>query len=226
MDARPMVQEWAEPTMLHLESLQLGGRHRAGSADCPRGRNILKGKLHEVAPLCRPMQTAVGAHNPLLVLDSAAILQGGTFSADSPMATVPLVAEELAGEPYFERLCAAGLQILEPTRGSIAAARSAAVDLGEGRTLSAADLQVLALAHERQALGPVVLLTDDYALQNVASSMGLPFEPIAEVGIRAVRTYGRRCRSCGRFAQRGEPEQECVICGGPMHRARQPPSPR
>ena len=157
-----------------------------------------------------------------LILDAAAILQGGTFLAGQALMTVPAVAAELAGEPYFEGLCAAGLAVVAPTPESRAEVMRAAKRLGEERTLSAADLEVLSLAFERDAEG-AVLLTDDYALQNVATALGVAFAPIRERGISEVRTYGRRCRSCRRWATVAETKEVCAVCGGPLGRARQGP---
>ena len=79
--------------------------------------------------------------------------------------------------PIFEA------RVESPSPQSRKAAEKGARETGDIRTLSTADLDVLAKALEYGG----VLATDDYALQNVALQLGLKIEPIGQPRIKRIR---------------------------------------
>ncbi|MGB4678689.1 NOB1 family endonuclease, partial [Methanothrix sp.] len=121
--------------------------------------------------------------------------------------TVPAVEAELKDIRARSRLYIYDTRVEGPSSMALKAARGAAEETGDIRSLSAADLEVLAKALELRA----TLATDDYALQNVALHLGLKIEPIGQPRIKKKRKYIQRCQGCGRRFE-GE---ACPDCGTP-----------
>jgi len=144
--------------------------------------------------------------------------------------TVPAVEAELKDIRTKSLLAIFEAHVCSPTSQARKAARRAAEETGDIRSLSAADLEVLALAIQYHENGPgrvsdgipggardpneacrVVLATDDYALQNVALHLGLKIEPIGQPRIKRRLKHVCRCRGCGASFE-GE---ACPDCGTP-----------
>ena len=145
------------------------------------------------------------------VLDSPAFFSSLELSGE--LYTTPLVVAELRdlrSKVRFDLLCESGLQVQEPGREARARVREAATRSGEGEALSETDLEVLALALEIQAS----IVTDDYALQNAAYRMGIPFIPLHQKGARRF-IWQYRCTGCGRSYKA---PGECPVCGAPIKR--------
>jgi UPF0271 protein len=81
---------------------------------------------------------------------------------------------------------------------------------GDAGVLSSTDAGVLALALDTG--GTVV--TDDFALQNVAHHLHIPVQPLHQRQAQA-RTWRYRCSGCGRY---GDRLGSCPVCGSPMKR--------
>jgi UPF0271 protein len=99
---------------------------------------------------------------------------------------------------------------MDPDRESVSRVRESAIARGEADVLSPTDSEVLALALQLQAC----IVSDDYALQNVARSLGLRVIPIQQKGARNIR-WKFRCSGCGRY-YRGP--GECQVCGALIQR--------
>ena len=146
-----------------------------------------------------------------LVLDTSAILSGKPPSPEGVLYSPPAVVAEF--EPggrtrrQLDYMLEAGLRVIEPTTASIGEAESAATRTGDFPKLSEADIEVLALA--RDLHGGVV--TDDYAIQNVAAAMKIPFQPVNQAGITEVVHWQYKCRGCGKAYQ--DLAKECNVCG-------------
>ncbi|NYT17945.1 MAG: nucleotide-binding protein [Methanomicrobiales archaeon] len=148
------------------------------------------------------------------VLDSPAFFSSLELSGE--LYTTPRVVAELRdlrSKVRFDLLCESGLQVQEPGREARARVNEAATRSGEREALSETDLEVLALALEIQAS----IVTDDYALQNAAYRMGIPFIPLHQIHQRGARRFiwQYRCTGCGRsYTAPGE----CPVCGAPIKR--------
>jgi len=146
-----------------------------------------------------------------LVLDASVFFSD--MPVDGPAYTTPSVVGELAdshAKCRFEVLVAAGLDIREPRKEEIARVDAAALRTGDAGVLSATDRDILALALELSA----VLVTDDFAVQNVAHRLGIETRSIRQRPARAIR-WRYRCSGCGRYWR--EPG-ECRVCGAPIRR--------
>ena len=158
-----------------------------------------------------------------LVLDASALLSGMMTSIPAGYDNIyitTLVKNEIArGKPskMLHNLLEMGLRVRDPEDDEAAIEASSAT--GDSDMLSAADISVIALAIE---LRDVEVITDDFRVQNVLSSLNIAFHPGGEVGgktIRDVWEWTFRCRGCGRFFEK-EPGQECPVCGSQVKRTR------
>jgi UPF0271 protein len=150
----------------------------------------------------------------MYVLDATAFMEG--HEVDGPTATVPRVRDELqdASAYRFDAMEGSGMHIQIPDDAALERVRQAAEASGDLDELSETDLELLAGALELDA----TLVTDDYAMQNVADRLDVPVELIAQEGIEEVRDWQFQCQGCGReFEERRE---RCPVCGSDLTRKR------
>ncbi|MFB6111770.1 MAG: NOB1 family endonuclease [Halobacteriaceae archaeon] len=150
----------------------------------------------------------------MYVLDATAFMEG--HEVDGPTATVPRVRDELedASAYRFDAMEGSGMHIQIPDDAALDRVRQAATETGDVGTLSDTDLQLLAGAFELDA----TLLTDDYAMQNVAERLDIPVELIARDGITEERDWQFQCQGCGR--EFDEHHDRCPVCGTDLARKR------
>lgn len=155
----------------------------------------------------------------ILILDSSAFFAGlEPLALQSKAYTVPEVIAELKEE--YRRLKAklaqeSGLlEVRTPGEEFFKQAKQAAEKTGDIAKLSQADLAVLALAMELASQGEeVTIVTDDYAVQNVATLLKLGFSPVMEQGIKRRFRWYKRCPGCGRRYSAGYAGETCEVCG-------------
>lgn len=148
---------------------------------------------------------------PRYVLDSSVFFT--EWRMEGECSTVPGVVEELIDRRSKWRLelfLEQGLRVREPSGESLAMVMEAERSTGEEGVLSGTDRDLVALALDLGAS----LVTDDFAVQNVAHELGIPTVPLQQR--RALhRHYRYRCTGCGMFS---EDSKECPVCGAPMRR--------
>ena len=104
------------------------------------------------------------------------------------------------------------LQIVNSDRESIQKVVAAARETGDYGKLSQADISIIALAlHLR-----IVLVTNDYAVANVATTLKIPVKSVAGKGITQTRRWITYCSACGRAF--GPNAKECRLCGNRLRR--------
>ena len=104
------------------------------------------------------------------------------------------------------------LQILNSDRESIQNVVVAARETGDYAILSEADISIIALALQ---LG-IMLVTNDYAVANVATTLKIPVKSVAGKGITHTRRWIAYCSACGRAF--GPNAKECRLCGNRLRR--------
>ncbi|MFP4217516.1 MAG: NOB1 family endonuclease [Salinarchaeum sp.] len=146
------------------------------------------------------------------VLDSSAFIN--EYHTDEDTASIPMVHEELEGESAFrfDAMEGAGMHIHIPEQDTVEHVRRTAVETGDAEELSDTDIRLVAAALE---LGGR-LVTDDYAMQNVAESLDVEVEVIAREGITEQRDWLFQCQGCGREFE--EHHDRCPICGTELAR--------
>ncbi len=111
------------------------------------------------------------------------------------------------------------LLIRSPRQSSFEAVRRASRKLGERWALSKADLLVLALALDLRLDGVnPVIVSDDYAIQNVAEHLGLNYTFLATFGIKYEFNWSLYCPACFRRYSHSYLEHRCEVCGTELKR--------
>src|SRR5712692_817677 len=157
------------------------------------------------------------------VLDSTPLLTGYSPSiVTNQNYTTQEILDELGRDEQL-RVTVVGswLQIREPSRKSIKAVKDAATETGDNLVLSSADLSILALSSEISGEGKkVTLLTDDYAVQNVAAKLHIPFQNYAWRGIRRTIIWEFYCPTCRKTYN--TQRRTCPNCGSTLKRRATP----
>ena len=148
------------------------------------------------------------------VLDSSAFIHD--YDVDGPTASVPEVREELTDSAgfRFDAAAGSGMQVQVPGEAALRAVQNAAKQTGDDRELSETDRRLLAVADELNG----TLVTDDYAMQNVADELGVGVDVIAQEGIDEQRNWNFQCQGCGR--EFDESKERCPVCGSALSRKR------
>ena len=156
----------------------------------------------------------------VLVLDTSAVIAGlvpGLVGVRQ--VTVEEVLEEardLCSKLELETaVVTGGVRVLEPSARALEEVRGKVAHTGD--VVSATDAKLLALALDLKRAGeePEVV-TDDYAIQNLASLLGLPYRRIAAPGIKEILRWEMVCQACGR--RYPPPLLECEACGSKLAR--------
>lgn len=153
------------------------------------------------------------------VLDTSAFIYG--IAPGGEMETVPAVCAEVKDERSRLKLeLLEGLQVIEPDGRFVGLVAEAAHETGDDQRLSKADGDLLALAlQEKEAGKDAVLMTDDYAVQNVARRLDIRVAALRQKKSRSSVAWERRCTGCGRTAGEGE---ACPVCGAPLRLKKRP----
>ena len=154
------------------------------------------------------------------MLDAAAFYTGISFlsSDDKTLYTTEEVLREVrhikSSYSALETVLEAGkLIVREPTGAQLEKVKLAATRTGDSLTLSYADFSIVALALELDT----ALVTDDFAVANVASLLGVSVIP-ATPGkkIKETRKWISYCSACAKTF--GVQEKECPNCGNTLKR--------
>jgi UPF0271 protein len=147
------------------------------------------------------------------VLDASAFIYG--MFPGGELVTPPKVYEEVRDEVSRLKLeMLANLRVTEPGPSYVDAIRKAAQETGDIARLSPSDIDLLALALEESDKGKDTdLLTDDYAVQNVARKIGLTVLPLHQKRIKYKIVWEKRCMGCNRTYKEGD---VCEVCGSPL----------
>jgi UPF0271 protein len=134
-------------------------------------------------------------------------------TVDGELYTTQSVIDELRdlrSKSRFDVLCTLGLTLAEPSGENTEKVRAASRKSGDAGIISDTDCDILSVALDLDA----VLLTDDFAVQNVAGVLGVQTIPIIQR--KAKRIYWKyRCSGCGRYSDH---DGECLICGSIIKR--------
>lgn len=149
-----------------------------------------------------------------LVLDTSALMAGRPLGPGEETLIPASVMDELRpggrDRRHLDMLLSAGARVVESTGPSRAAVRKMAEVGGESGRLSAADVDVLAVALDVAG----ELVSDDYTVLNLARRMGIPTRTMMTKGITETYTFVPRCTGCGRFLEKQYPD--CPVCGSPI----------
>jgi UPF0271 protein len=154
----------------------------------------------------------------VFIIDSSAILSGKPINIQNvSIVTTPGVSEEFkpGGRDFhtFELLKEIGLAIHLPSKEAITTVKKTAEETGDDRRLSSTDIEIVALALDinKKPDQEATILSDDYSIQNVASTLDIKYQGILQKGITKKFKWVSRCPGCGK--QFKEIKKVCPICG-------------
>lgn len=148
----------------------------------------------------------------MIVLDSSAILHSTlSFSSEERYLIPNSVLREIKNEQ--DRLVVRSaiknkkLRVSDPGKDSVERVLEKAKITGDADNLSETDIEVLALALEKEG----EIITDDYGIQNVASALGIKYIPAAKRGIKKQFRWVYVCKGCSK--KYPERKEQCDVCG-------------
>ena len=150
------------------------------------------------------------------VYDASAFYAGVPFSSPDTGITTTLVFEEIQhikkNHGALEILLETDrLRIQEPDLSSTEFVTSMAKKTGDIQKLSKADISAVSLAYELKEK----LVTDDFAVSNLAKNLNLQVQPIMTKGIKDVGKWIHYCAGCG---QQFSGVEFCPNCGNKLNR--------
>ncbi|QUC64040.1 PIN domain-containing protein [Nitrosopumilus sp. K4] len=150
------------------------------------------------------------------ILDASAFYAGVPFGSEADCYTTSLVYEEIKHikknhDALGTLLETNRLKIMDPDPESTSAAVASAKKTGDYQQLSKQDISVIALCISLNGQ----IITDDFAITNVAKNIGLKTSPIMTGGIKDVGTWIHYCPGCRTNHTKGK---ECPMCGTPLKR--------
>jgi UPF0271 protein len=140
-----------------------------------------------------------------------------------PIYSVQEVVDELmvqAGPSYRLAVSSSSgkLRVQAPSSESLQEALEKAGSLGDRLALSRADVSLLALAIDLRKEGKSpIIVSDDYAVQNVAEGIGMAYQSLSSLGIRQKYNWIHYCPACYRQYHTGDTEV-CRVCGTKLKR--------
>ena len=158
-----------------------------------------------------------------LVLDASAFIAGiDSLAHEGEAYTTRRVAEELKSRKLKDRLkmllSLGRIRLREPERHYLEAVEEASASTGDFPKLSEADISILALALQLRDEGfSPTIVSDDYAVQNVAEHLGLKYEALTGK-IKVKARWLTYCSACGRSFKSNFKGSKCPICGGEIKR--------
>lgn len=146
------------------------------------------------------------------VLDSSAIFRSDLNYSDGGYIITNGVLSEITDEnvkAIIDLSLGRGyIKVSVPGEKSINAVINKAKETGDSSVLSAQDLEVLAAGYEKKAS----IVSDDYAIQNVAKALGLKVEETFHEGIKKQLTWEKACVGCGKKFP-ADYKGSCPVCG-------------
>jgi len=161
----------------------------------------------------------------IYVLDTSALIFGFLPTKNSQLYTTEDAVREIRKNKFsklkIDTLVSQGLiKIVIPSRYYISKVEEKAKSLSELK-LSKADKSIIALSLflKDTQNDQIIIVTDDYSLQNVAASLGIKFKSLTVRGITKKIEWIIYCPACGK-AVRDSKENFCPVCG---HRLKRKP---
>jgi len=150
------------------------------------------------------------------ILDASAFYAGVPFRSSHEYYTTSLAYDEIKHikknhDVLGTLLETNRLKIREPDAESTESAIKAAKDTGDYPQLSKQDISIIALCIEMNG----EIISDDFAISNVAKNLGLKISPIMTQGIKDVGKWVHYCPGC---RTNHTNKKECPVCGTPLKR--------
>lgn len=157
----------------------------------------------------------------IYILDSPVFISGFTEFTNKKFITTKLVLKEIKSKILIKRInimIKKGLiKIVKPKEKYIKKIIENSKKIGDFGKLSRTDIEILAIALEGKNIGKnVIIVSDDYSLQNTAKSLGIETIGIHFPKIKKQIEWQWYCPSC--FKKYDEASEICQICGSKLKR--------
>jgi len=160
----------------------------------------------------------------VLILDASAFI--GKFYFYLPNGkyiTVPGVLNEILDEKIKNiietYIQSQKIEIKSPSTRSIKIVEQVASETGDLPYISETDKQILALALEYKNKGfKTTIVSDDYAIQNVAKKLTINFVSLVQKGIKYLISWEIYCPACGKRFPPSYAAEICDVCGEKIKR--------
>ena len=150
------------------------------------------------------------------ILDSSAFYAGIPFSSNEPSITTSDVYNEIKHikkdhDAIQILIETKRLKISDPEQRFVTTVKNAAKKSGDFPNLSQEDISIIALSLQHNA----ELITDDFAVSNVAKNLSIKVIPIMTNGIKKIVTWVYYCPGCKtNFSE----IKNCPNCGNRLKR--------
>jgi UPF0271 protein len=150
------------------------------------------------------------------VLDASAFYAGIPFGSQIECYTTPLVYDEIkhikkSHDALGILLETKRLSMIEPEKEFTEVVIKMSKTTGDFNQLSKEDMSSIALCLQLNG----ELITDDFAVSNVAKNLGLRVSPIMTLGIKDVGNWIHYCPGCHKNFSKST---ECPICGNQLRK--------
>ncbi|MFH1788849.1 MAG: DNA-binding protein [Candidatus Altiarchaeota archaeon] len=151
------------------------------------------------------------------VLDTSAIFRSSMDFTEGGYIITNGVLSELIDDDVKEIIDLAignnHIKVVSPGEKHVKKAEDKAKETGDYSSLSKVDLELIAAALETGAS----VVSDDYAVQNLAAHLGIKFEATSQDGIKRKLSWEKVCTGCGSKYAADYPG-DCLICGHEIRR--------
>ena len=150
------------------------------------------------------------------ILDASAFYAGIPFSTTDEFFTTSLIFDEIKHikknhDAIGILMEAKRLKISDPDTEFIDKIKAASKKTGDFNQLSKQDISVIALCLQMNG----EIITDDFAISNVAKNLNLKVSPLMTSGINDVGNWIHYCPGCKKNFESGS---ECPLCGTQLKR--------
>ena len=144
----------------------------------------------------------------MFILDTCAFLTQKHPTGE--FVTVPGIKNEIINRQsrqYFENMLATQLKVMKAQKNSYDVVNKEAKETGDYDVLSKVDRDILALGYECKG----TIITDDFAIQNVALALELKFLSCSGKVISEKRAWRYKCTACNHKEK--VKLKNCSVCG-------------
>ena len=144
----------------------------------------------------------------MFILDTCAFLTQKHPTGE--FATVPGIKSEIVNRQsrqYFENMLATHLKVMKAQKDSYDVVNKEAKETGDYDVLSKVDMDILALGYECKG----TIITDDFAIQNVALALEVKFLSCSGKVISEKRVWRYKCTACNHKEKMKL--KNCSVCG-------------
>ena len=144
----------------------------------------------------------------MFILDTCAFLTQKHPTGE--FVTVPGIKTEIVNRQsrqYFENMLATHLKVMKAQKDSYDVVNKEAKETGDYDVLSKVDMDILALGYECKG----TIITDDFAIQNVALALDVKFLSCSGKIISERRAWRYKCTACSHKEK--VKLKNCSVCG-------------